>query len=92
MTTNKEKWELVFNGKNGYSITFKQNEKDDYNLIDIRRISEKSNEQNLSIYIVGKKIKQFIFNNRKDALKFLFKEYPELKVFNKSIKEVKKCL
>jgi len=94
---NKNKWVLIWNGKNGGAITFKQDvnlKKEDklnyptafknnlcfdYNLIDIRRINKESQEQNLSVYFSGKKTKQFIFNNREESLKYLFKEYPFLK-------------
>ena len=76
---NKNKWVLVWNGINNKSITFKQDVREDYNLIDIRAIDNNKDEQALSIYIVGKGEKKFIFNNRQYALKYLFDKYSFLK-------------
>jgi hypothetical protein len=87
---NKNKWVLIWNGENGEAITFKQNIglcECYYNLIDLRRINKESQNQNLSVYFSGKKTKQFIFNNREEALKYLFKEYPFLIEFKENIKE-----
>ena len=84
---NKNKWVLVWNGINNKSITFKQDVREDYNLIDIRAIDNNKDEQALSIYIVGKGEKKFIFNNRQDALKYLFDKYSFLKEMKGDIKK-----
>ena len=85
---NKNKWVLVNNGKDKTAISFKQDVgKWDYNLIDIRAIYKGKDEQALSIYIIGKGEKKFIFKNRKDALKFLFEKYSFLKELKGGIKE-----
>jgi hypothetical protein len=87
---NKNKWVLLWNGENNGAITFKQNIglcDCNYNLIDIRRIKKEEEKQNLSVYFSGKKTKEFLFNNREEALNYLFKEYPFLIEFKESIKE-----
>ena len=84
---NKNKWVLINNGENKQAISFKQIVKDDYNLIDIRQIDKQTEQQVLSIYLIGYKVKRFIFENRKDALKYLFDKYSFLIELKGGIKE-----
>jgi hypothetical protein len=83
------KWVLINNGEDKGAITFKQdikNNRFDYNLIDIRVIKDNSEEQNLTIYIIGENTKRYLFNSRKEAIKFLFKVYPILKELKGGLK------
>jgi len=84
---NKNKWVLINNGENKQAISFKQIVKDDYNLIDIRQIDKQTEQQVLSIYLIGYKVKRFIFENRKDALKYLFDKYSFLIEMKGGLKE-----
>jgi hypothetical protein len=82
---NKNKWELINNGLNDTAISFKQDiDKSGYNLIDIRKTNNKDNSQTLSLHF--KKCQYISFENRKDALNFLFKEYPILKKLKGGLK------
>jgi hypothetical protein len=84
--TFKQDISLKKEDKTKYPTAFKNNLCFDYNLIDIRRINKESQDQNLSIYFSGKKTKEFLFNNRVEALKYMFKEYPFLNALKGGIK------
>lgn len=81
---NKDDW--VLNADCGMSISFKQETKEDYNLIDLRKLNDTDSKMILSLYLDGKKTKYILFENRKEGLKYLFKVYPFLKKLKGGIK------